>query len=94
MTIYKRVNELVLEISIKKVCVLVEVFWVVTPCSVAVGYRRFEGACCLKMEADLGFILHCRENLKSRIKLISRDPNAGRNHNITLHKKKSFQKCG
>jgi hypothetical protein len=35
----------------------VEVFWIVTPCSVVVGYQRFRGSCCLhlhftpKMEA-------------------------------------------
>jgi hypothetical protein len=28
----------------------VEVFWVVTPCSVAVGYRRFRGPCCLRLK--------------------------------------------
>jgi len=27
----------------------VEVFWVVTPCSVVVGYRRFGGPYCMKM---------------------------------------------
>jgi hypothetical protein len=25
----------------------IEVFWVVTPCSVVVGYQRFRGPCCL-----------------------------------------------
>jgi len=25
----------------------VDVFWVATPCNVAVGYQRFEGSCCL-----------------------------------------------
>jgi hypothetical protein len=25
----------------------VEVYWVVTPCSVVVGYQRFRGPCCL-----------------------------------------------
>jgi hypothetical protein len=34
----------------------VSVFWVVTPCSVVVGYRRFGEPCCLH--------LHRRENLK------------------------------
>jgi len=24
----------------------VEVFWVVTPCNVVVGYQRFRGPCC------------------------------------------------
>jgi hypothetical protein len=27
----------------------VEVFWVVTPCSVVVGYHRFRGPCCLHL---------------------------------------------
>jgi len=27
----------------------VEVFWVVTPCGVAVGYRLFGGPCCLHL---------------------------------------------
>jgi hypothetical protein len=27
----------------------VEVFWVVTPCGVVVGYRRFRGPCCLSL---------------------------------------------
>jgi hypothetical protein len=27
----------------------VEVFWVVTPCSVVVGYQRFRGPCCLHL---------------------------------------------
>jgi hypothetical protein len=27
----------------------VEVFWVVTPCCVAIGYRRFGGPCCLHL---------------------------------------------
>jgi len=28
----------------------VEVFWVVTPCNVVVGYQRFGGSCCLDMK--------------------------------------------
>jgi hypothetical protein len=28
----------------------VEVFWIVTPCSVVVGYRRFGGPCCLHLQ--------------------------------------------
>jgi hypothetical protein len=27
----------------------VEVFWIVTPCIVVVGYRRFRGPCCLHL---------------------------------------------
>jgi hypothetical protein len=26
-------------------------FWVVTPCSVAIGYRRFGGPCCVHIQA-------------------------------------------
>jgi len=29
--------------------ILVEVFWVVSPCSVVVGYQRFRGPCCLHL---------------------------------------------
>jgi hypothetical protein len=32
----------------------VEVCWVLIPCSVVVGYQRFRGLCCLKMEASTG----------------------------------------
>jgi hypothetical protein len=31
----------------------VEVFWVVTPCSVVVGYQHFRGPCCLKLEGEV-----------------------------------------
>jgi len=34
--------------------VQVEVFWVVTPCSVVVGHRRFGGPCCLR---NVGILL-------------------------------------
>jgi len=27
----------------------VEVFWVVTPCSVVVGHQRFAGPCCVRL---------------------------------------------
>jgi hypothetical protein len=30
----------------------VEVFWVVTPCSVAVGYQPFSGPCCLHLQGE------------------------------------------
>jgi hypothetical protein len=30
----------------------VEVFWVVTPCSVVVGYQIFRGTCCLHLHCD------------------------------------------
>jgi len=32
----------------------VEVFWVVTSCSVVVGYRRFGGLCCLHLQGEHG----------------------------------------
>jgi hypothetical protein len=31
----------------------VEVFWVVTPCYVVVGYQRFGGPCCLHLQGDV-----------------------------------------
>jgi len=30
----------------------VEVFWVVTPCGVVVGYQRFGGPCCLHFQGE------------------------------------------
>jgi len=30
----------------------VEVFWVVTPCIVVVGYQSFGGPCCLHLQGD------------------------------------------
>jgi len=33
-----------------------EVFWVVTPCSVAIGHRRFGGPCCVHLQ--LHYTLH------------------------------------
>jgi hypothetical protein len=30
----------------------VEVFWVVIPCSVMVGYQRFRGPCCLHLQSS------------------------------------------
>jgi hypothetical protein len=31
----------------------VEVLWVVKPCSVVVGYKRFTGPCCLHLEGEV-----------------------------------------
>jgi len=52
-----------------------EIFRIMTPCSVAVVYRRFGGICCFHKDErsnttychnpDLGLNLHCRENLRS-----------------------------
>jgi hypothetical protein len=33
--------------------ILVEVFWVVTPCSVVVGYQRFGGPFCLHLQGEV-----------------------------------------
>jgi len=30
----------------------VEVFWVVMPCSIAVGYQHFRGPCCLHLQGE------------------------------------------
>jgi hypothetical protein len=30
-----------------------EVFWVVTPCSVVVGYQRFRGPCCRHLQSEV-----------------------------------------
>jgi hypothetical protein len=30
----------------------VEVFWIVTPCSVVVGYQGFRGPCCVRLHLD------------------------------------------
>jgi len=34
----------------------VAVFWVVTPCSVVVGYRCFGGPCCLHLQGEVNFL--------------------------------------
>jgi len=57
----------------------VTVIWVMTPCSVEVGYQRFGGSCCLHLQAGIllqhwshkpeglaRLYLHRPENLKSR----------------------------
>jgi len=31
----------------------VEVFWIVTPCSIVVGYQRFRGPCCLHPQGSM-----------------------------------------
>jgi hypothetical protein len=36
--------------TLKIFAYLVEVFWVVTPCSDVVGYQRFGGTCCLHLQ--------------------------------------------
>jgi hypothetical protein len=33
----------------------IEILWVVTPCSVVVGYQRFRGPCCLHLQGELNF---------------------------------------
>jgi hypothetical protein len=32
----------------------VEVFWVVTPCNVVLGYQRFGGPCCVHLQGESG----------------------------------------
>jgi hypothetical protein len=34
------------------VMIQVEDFWVVTPCSVVVGYHSFRGPCCLHLQGE------------------------------------------
>jgi hypothetical protein len=46
----------------------VEVFWFVTPCTVAVGYQRFGGPCCLHLYSeDGGSMDHLHPGLPSVI---------------------------
>jgi hypothetical protein len=40
------------EIEVFMVKIGVEVFWVVTPCSVVVGYQHFRGSCCLQLHGE------------------------------------------
>jgi hypothetical protein len=35
----------------------VEVLWVVTPCSVVVGYQSFSDPCCLHLQGEVGLDL-------------------------------------
>jgi len=35
----------------------VEVFWVVTPCSVMVRYKRFGGPCCLNLQVEVFWVV-------------------------------------
>jgi hypothetical protein len=39
-------------VIITGVKIQVEVFWVVTPCSVVVGYQHFGGPCCLHLQEE------------------------------------------
>jgi len=32
----------------------VELFWVVSPCSVVLGYQHFTGSCCLHLQGKVG----------------------------------------
>jgi hypothetical protein len=34
-------------------CIQVEFFWIVTPCSVMVGYQRFRAPCCLHVQGEV-----------------------------------------
>jgi hypothetical protein len=35
----------------------IDVFWVVTPCSVMVGYNRFGGPCCIYLQVEVFWIV-------------------------------------
>jgi hypothetical protein len=35
----------------------VEVFWVVTPCNVVVGYHHFGGPCCLHLQVEVFWVV-------------------------------------
>jgi hypothetical protein len=41
---------------IKAVQIQVDIFWILTPFSVAVGYQGFGGPCCLHLQ---GILPHC-----------------------------------
>jgi hypothetical protein len=34
----------------------VDVFWVLTPCSIVVGYQRFRSPCCLHLQGEVGIL--------------------------------------
>jgi hypothetical protein len=36
-----------------KLCIQVAVFWVVTPFTTVVGYQRFEGPCCFRLQGEV-----------------------------------------
>jgi hypothetical protein len=40
--------------SFTSVMFQVDIFWVVTPCSVVVGYQCFGGSCCLHLQDEYG----------------------------------------
>jgi len=58
---------------------LISNIWVVTQCSVAVGYQRFRGPCCYHLTTrrhnseDLGLKHHCRESLKTHNFVVNTD---------------------
>jgi hypothetical protein len=43
----------------------VQVFWVVKPCSVVVGYQRFTGQCCLHLHNSEDLSLNAKHNFGS-----------------------------
>jgi hypothetical protein len=69
----------------------VELFWVVTPCSVAVGYQRFGSPCCLQLPFTLKM-----EAARSSETLVSFHNTIG-HHNIEDHhhqlQGRSFTAC-
>jgi hypothetical protein len=36
---------------------IVKVFWVVTPCSIVVGYQHFRGPCCLHLQVEVFWVV-------------------------------------
>jgi hypothetical protein len=51
-----------------KINILIEVFWVVMPCSVLVGYQRFGGTCFLCLQGESSMILCNVNTLQQRYK--------------------------
>jgi len=47
-----------------EVKIRVEVFWVLTPCNVAVGYQRFGGACCLHLQGEVFTLVSYRNTTR------------------------------
>jgi hypothetical protein len=46
----------------------VEIFIVVTPCSIVVGYQRFRSLCCLHLQGEDGGSMDCNTTRRHRAK--------------------------